>query len=175
VPQQLVHQQSVRQRLAAAVKTLAAGDLLGAQDEYLMILLSIDPNSKDALHGLVAIRRRLSHDDSAALRRDANTYRRAMSDRTETKEHYSPRALQILADASLAAADEVERSRKVSAGAAGHAEPRVPSKRQNSANGRTDVTPVAVQTGGTSEDGSQPRIDSPARSPERRPTHRNFE
>lgn len=36
-----------RQRLAAASKMLATGDLRGAQHEYLLILLSVAPNSAE--------------------------------------------------------------------------------------------------------------------------------
>jgi len=118
-----VRRQLVRRHLAAAAKALGAGDLLGAQNEYLTILLSIDPGNNDALRSLVTVRRRWTHDDPAALRRDAGTYRRAITDRTETKEHYSPQALEILADASLRAADEIERSRKLPTGGAGHGVP----------------------------------------------------
>jgi hypothetical protein len=163
VAQQLLRQQSVHQRLAAAAKVQAAGDLLDAQDKYLLILLSIDPNSKGALQGLVAIRRQLSHDDPAALRRDADTYRRAMLDRTQTQQHYSPLALQILTDTSLTAAREIEldRSRPVSGGAARNTEPHAPSKHVNSTKGRADVKPMVLRPGGTSKEGGRPHIDGP--------------
>src|SRR5579864_8011604 len=43
----------LRQHLAAADEMLAAGDLREAQNEYLMILLSMDHDSKEAWEGLV--------------------------------------------------------------------------------------------------------------------------
>jgi hypothetical protein len=87
---------------------LAAGDLHGAQHEYLTILLSVAPDSVQAWRGLVALHRRWAAENPAELRRQANAYRLAIRNGTQMDEHYSPQALEVLAKAAMLAAREVE-------------------------------------------------------------------
>jgi hypothetical protein len=98
----------LRQRLAAAAAMLAAGNLHGAQHEYLTILLSMAPDSAQAWRGLAALQRRWAIESPAELRRQANAYRLVIRNGTDMDEHYSPQALQVLAKATALAAREVE-------------------------------------------------------------------
>jgi hypothetical protein len=87
---------------------LSAGNLHGAQHEYLTILLSMAPNSTQAWRGLAALHRRWAAESPAELQRQANAYRLVIRNGTEMDEHYSPQALQVLAKATALAAREVE-------------------------------------------------------------------
>lgn len=98
----------LRDRLAAAGAMLAAGNLHGAQHEYLTILLSMAPDSAQAWRGLTALHRRWAAESPAELRRQANAYRLVIRNGTEMDEHYSPQALEVLANATALAAREVE-------------------------------------------------------------------
>gem|GEM_PF-5697734 len=104
----------VRQRLASAEERLVAGDLRAAQNDYLVILLSVDPDSAPAWRGLVAVRRRWAGEDPVKLRRQAEAYRLAIARGGESRQHYSPQALELLAKASLRAATELETERPIS-------------------------------------------------------------
>jgi hypothetical protein len=83
--------------------------LMEAQDACLEILVST-PNDDATMRGLVAIRRRLALDDPVLLRRQAEAYGEAAAYGVElTGEHYTRAAMTILAEASLRAAQEIER------------------------------------------------------------------
>jgi cell division protein FtsN len=94
--------------LRSAQRLLSAGRLHDAQDEFIQVLL-VAPNSEEAWTGLVQVRRRLARDDPALLRRQAAAYQRAIARGEETEEHYTPVAMRILAQASLQAAQQIER------------------------------------------------------------------
>lgn len=94
--------------LRSAQRLLAAGRLREAQDEFIQVLL-VAPNSEEAWIGLVQVRRRLARDDSGLLRRQAAAYQRAIARGEETDEHYTATAMRILAQASVQAAQEIER------------------------------------------------------------------
>jgi hypothetical protein len=81
--------------------------LRDAQDEFLRILL-INLEDRDALHGLVAVRRQMAGDDPRVLRRQAAEYEDAIRRGTETREHYTLPAMEALVSASLEAAKEIE-------------------------------------------------------------------
>jgi hypothetical protein len=98
----------LRQRLAAARMMLATGDLRGAQHEYLMILLSVAPDSAEAWRGLVALHRRWAAENPAELGRQVKAYRLAIRNGTEMDDHYSPQALTVLAKATMLAVREIE-------------------------------------------------------------------
>jgi hypothetical protein len=102
----------IRQRLAAAGRMLAAGDLHGAQHEYLMILLTVAPDSAQAWRGLAMLHRRWAAENPTQLQRQANAYRLAIRNGTEMDEHYSPQALAVLAKAAMLAAREIEGARR---------------------------------------------------------------
>ncbi len=96
-------------RYDAAWRKMQAGQLEEAQDDFLQILLtSGPPTDPRAMQGLVRVRRRLAKDDSAVLRRQAATYRRAVAQEDKTGEGYTPAAMDLLAEASLRAANELE-------------------------------------------------------------------
>jgi cell division septation protein DedD len=92
----------------SAQRLLAAGRLREAQDEFIQVLL-VAPSSEEAWIGLVQVRRRLARDDPGLLRRQAAAYQRAIARGEETDEHYTATAMRILAQASVQAAQEIER------------------------------------------------------------------
>lgn len=98
----------VRRHLAAAGRMLAAGDLRGAHHEYLMILLSLAPDSAQAWHGLAALHRRWAAQNPAELGRQVKAYRLAIRNGTDMNERYSPQALKVLAKAAMLAAREID-------------------------------------------------------------------
>ena len=101
----------LHQRLAAAGKMLATGELRGAQHEYLMILLSVAPKSAEAWEGLAALHRRWAAENPAELSQQVKAYRLAIRNGTEMDERYSPQALEVLAKATMLAAKEIEDTR----------------------------------------------------------------
>jgi hypothetical protein len=98
-----------REIIDRANKLIAAGKLHEAHDLYLQVLI-VDPNDQESMRGLVRARRIKAGEDPAVLRQQANTYRHAISQGTETGEHYTPVAMDLLAKASLLAAAELEGS-----------------------------------------------------------------
>jgi hypothetical protein len=102
----------LRRRLAAADTMLAAGNFRGAQHEYLMILLSVAPDSAQAWRGLVTLHRRWAAEKPAELGRQVKAYRLAIRNGTEMDERYSPQALAVLAKATMLAANEIEGTRR---------------------------------------------------------------
>ncbi len=90
---------------------LRAGRLMEAQDAYLEILITL-PQDLSAMHGLVALRKRLSLGDPDLLRRQADAYGQAAKTGVEISgEHYTRMAMSVLAEASLRAAQEIEQHR----------------------------------------------------------------
>ncbi len=102
----------LHQRLSAASRMLAVGDLRGAHHEYLMILLSLAPDSAQAWQGLDALHRRWAAENPAELGRQVKAYRLAIKNGTEMDERYSPRALEVLAKATTLAVREIEGIRR---------------------------------------------------------------
>jgi hypothetical protein len=97
-------------------KPPAATALRQAQDKYLAILALGAAGTDDAMQRLVAIRRRIAHDDPTLLRNQARAYLDAASRGIETPEHYSAESMRLLAAADLLAALQVAAER----GAAHH-------------------------------------------------------
>jgi hypothetical protein len=92
------------------VAMLRDGRLMEAQDAYLEILV-VTPDDEGAMRGLAAVRRRLALNDPSLLRRQAEAYGQAASQGVEISgEHYTRAAMALLAEASLRAAEEVEKS-----------------------------------------------------------------
>ena len=98
-----------RQLIESATKRASAGELREAQELYLQVLL-INPDDQAAMQGLVRVRRLMAGNDARALRRQAATYRRALTQGKETGEHYTAVAMDLLAAASLQAAAGLEDS-----------------------------------------------------------------
>jgi cell division protein FtsN len=98
-----------RTLLTNAGKLAAAGKLREAQEAYLAVLL-VDPNHEAAMRGLVRVVRTMARGDRAALRRQAEEYRRAIAGGLETEEHYTAPAMELLLRATLQAAGEIQPS-----------------------------------------------------------------
>jgi len=60
------------------------------------------------MQGLIRARRQLAHDDPVVLRRQAAALRRAIAQKSESPEGYTPAAMELLAEASMRAATELE-------------------------------------------------------------------
>jgi hypothetical protein len=90
-----------------ARKLFRSGHLRDAQDEFLWILL-FNLKDRDAMRGLVAVRRQMAGDDPGVLRQQAAEYEDAVRRGVDTQEHYTLPAMQTLASASLQAAKEIE-------------------------------------------------------------------
>jgi cell division septation protein DedD len=91
--------------LASAKQLAAAGRLREARDEYLTVLL-MEPTHKDAMSGLVRVVSLMAKGNRTALRREADQYLKAIATGTETEEHYTVPAMEILARALLVASGE---------------------------------------------------------------------
>ncbi len=81
-----------------------------AQDERLQELIK-SPDDPQAMRALIAIRRRLAHDDPALLRRQAAVYQEGIARGVESEEHYTLEAMRVLVKANLAGANEIEAER----------------------------------------------------------------
>ncbi len=97
-------------RHASAWQLVTAGRLREAQDAYLQIL-TLAPGDRDALRDLITVRRLMAGQDAAKLRQQGEAYRRALANGTDTAEHYTPTALEILAMANFVAADQIQKAR----------------------------------------------------------------
>jgi cell division septation protein DedD len=89
-----------------AWRLLDAGRLRDAQDNFLRVL-TLDPDRRDAMRGLVAVRRKMAGDNPRLLRQQAAVYRGAVN-RGFAADEYTPSALKALILASLTAAQELE-------------------------------------------------------------------
>ncbi len=98
-----------RRIIDQAKKLTAAGRLREAQELFLQVLL-VNPDDREAMRGLVDVRRRMAGKDAAVLRRQAKTYRLAIAQGIETEEHYTAVAMDLLATASLLAVGDLEDS-----------------------------------------------------------------
>jgi transposase-like protein len=93
--------------LAGAWKMLSEGRLQEAQDMFLEILQA-HPYQQRAWRGLVTVRHQIAHDDPVVLRQQTRVYEEAIKRGTDTEEHYTPSAMELLVTASDQAADEIE-------------------------------------------------------------------
>jgi LysM repeat protein len=92
-----------------ALQKLLAGRVEDAQDDFLQILLTSGPSSdRRVMQGLIRARRQLAHDDPVVLRRQAAAFRLAIAQKRESPEGYTPAAMELLAEASMRAATELE-------------------------------------------------------------------
>ncbi|HLW47344.1 MAG TPA: SPOR domain-containing protein [bacterium] len=106
-PRATVHDLQMAELEAEAWKLLDAGRLRDAQDDFLRVL-TLDPNRRNSMRGLVAVRRKMAGDNPQVIRQQAAVYQAAMRRGVSTDEYYTAPALQTLISASLAAAQEVE-------------------------------------------------------------------
>lgn len=109
VPHQATQASEWGALIASANNLVGSGKPQEAQELYLAVLL-MEPSHQAAMRGLVRVVRLMSRGDPAALRRQAEEYRRAIAQGLETEEHYTGPAMELLARASLQAAAELQRS-----------------------------------------------------------------
>lgn len=95
---------------ASAWTLLREGRLQEAQDTFLEILQT-QPDRSDLWRGLVTVRTRMARGDPTVLRQQTRMYEGAIRRGGDTKEYYTPAAMQLLAAASYQAALEIERQR----------------------------------------------------------------
>ncbi|HET9001820.1 MAG TPA: tetratricopeptide repeat protein, partial [bacterium] len=102
-------------RYEKAWRLLKAGKYRAAEGAYLQILIR-NPQDQKAVQGLVMLQRLLANQDPKRLQEQAEGYRRTIALGQVTEEQYSPRELELLAEASLSAANEIvsEQNLKVS-------------------------------------------------------------
>jgi len=147
-----------------------AGHLREAQDEYLRILRD-NPGDAGAMRRLVVVRRRLASDDSVVLRRQAAAYRQMIVSGVEPPEHYSRKAMELLATASLQAAAAVESEQRSIAqrasGAVGPATPRGAAPPDKAA-----FTPPASSAAPTPGNKVNPQISVPGQPAPSKPQSR---
>lgn len=124
---------------------VAADRLREMQQEYLITLLRT-PGDPNAMAGLVTVQRQLAQDDPTVLRRQAAALEKAIARGTETEEHYTPNAMMILAEASLLAAQEIERERGTPSGLAATVPPIALSTVGPDGVGRNATPRARVQT-----------------------------
>ena len=154
-PRPTLHDLRLAEIESAAWKSLDAGRLRDAQDDFLRVL-TLDPTRYTSMRGLVAVRRRMAGGDLAVIRQQVAVYRDAVK-RGVAADEYAPSVLKALISASLTVVKELE-SPQESAGAAAPnrspGPPGAPSKpagERVSANGKlphpkvTDAKPAPVQ------------------------------
>jgi len=96
------------QEYEVARQLMVKGHLREAQDQYLQILLARPSIDQKAMQGLARVQGLLANGDPATLQRQAEAYRQAVAQGSATGESYTPRALELLAEASLLAAQEMQ-------------------------------------------------------------------
>jgi hypothetical protein len=96
-----------RRMVDQAAKLAAAGQTREAQELYLQIL-AMDPDHREAMRGLVRVRRVLAGDDPRMLRKQAEAFREAVSKTVDTGQPATAHAMDLLATADLIAAAELE-------------------------------------------------------------------
>lgn len=99
-----------RQIVDRAKELITAGRLREAQELFLEVLL-VNPDDREAMRGLVRVRGLMAREDAPTLRKQAKTYRRAISQGIETDEHYTAAAMDVLATASLLAVADLQDSK----------------------------------------------------------------
>jgi hypothetical protein len=140
-------------RRASARELATAGRLREAQDIYLRILI-LAPGDRDALRDLITVRRVMAGQNAAKLQQQGEAYQRALANGTETEEHYTPAALQILTMANFAAADQIRGARVIRANATAPAAAPISSSVQR-----------VVRRGGRKATAARPRPPDPVVSP----------
>lgn len=98
VPHQATQASEWGALIASANSLVGSGKPQEAQELYLAVLL-MEPSHQAAMRGLVRVVRLMSRGDPAALRRQAEEYRRAIAQGLETEEHYTGPAMELLARA----------------------------------------------------------------------------
>jgi Polysaccharide biosynthesis/export protein len=100
---------------AQAWRLLKAGQYRAAESAYLQILMG-EPHDRKAIGGLVTARRLRANQDPQKLQEDAAGYRRAIVEGRTMEGNYTPREMELLAEASLSAAREIQLEESLRAG-----------------------------------------------------------
>ncbi len=132
---------SSSQPYEVAKQLIMKGRLRDAQDQYLQILVARSPIDQKALLGLARVQGLLTHGDPATLQRQADVYRQTIAQGT-TGGPYRPRELELLAEASLLAAQQIQAEQAPVPTAVGSRAPIVSGIPQNSLQG--SATPAHV-------------------------------
>jgi hypothetical protein len=89
-----------------AWRLLKAGQWRPAETAYLQIVMRA-PRDRKAMEGLVTLQRLLADQNPARLQEQAETYRRAIAEGGATEGLYTPREMELLAEANLLAVTEI--------------------------------------------------------------------
>ncbi len=127
-------------RYETARQLVLAGRLHEAQDEYLEMLTAGPDTDKKAMQALVKVRRLLAREDPFVLRRQAAVYRQAIGLGVETEEHYRPESMEVLVEASLIAAKEIEAERLAKISRASEGQPEASAAAPKSRTQQSQVT-----------------------------------
>ncbi len=125
----------------AARQMMLRGHLREAQNQYLQILLARSWIDQKAMQGLARVQGLLAHGDSAALQQQADAYRHTIAQGSATGEPYTPRELELLAEASLLAAQQIQAEQAPRLMAVGSGVPAVSGIPQNTLRGPVPSTP----------------------------------
>ena len=152
-------------RYAVARQLLTAGRLHEAQGEYLQILLAFGPNNREALDGLIAVRKRLAQGDPAVLRQQAEAYQVAVTEKRETEEHLTLRAMTLLAAVCAQAASQIEAEQGLSRATRRPATAKTSFPSANGSTGQGATTPSKPVSPQPAETMSQPPAPTTAHPP----------
>jgi hypothetical protein len=103
-------------RYEQAWRLLKAGRWRAAERAYLQIVIR-SPHDQKGMQGLVILQRLFANEDPTRLQEQAEAYRRAIAEGRSTENQYTPREMELLAEASLLAVNEstAEQNLKLSA------------------------------------------------------------
>jgi Polysaccharide biosynthesis/export protein len=111
-----------------AGRLLKAGRYREAENAYLQIVMR-QPHEPKAIEGLVASLRLRANQDPQKLQEGAAAYRRAIVEGRVTEENYTPREMELLAEASLSAANGIKAEQRLRAGVSSRVAMSVPAAR----------------------------------------------
>jgi len=111
----VTHGEDTAKEYAEAWRLLKAGRWRTAERAYLQMLMH-NPQDQKAMWGLVALQRFLANQNPERLQEQAEAYRRAIAEGRTLGGGYTPREMELLAEASLFAMTEItaEQNLKVS-------------------------------------------------------------
>ena len=93
-------------RYEEAWRLLKAGQVRTAERAYLRILTH-SPQDQKVVQGLVTLHRLLANQSPKRLREQAEAYRRAIAEGRTLADQYTPREMELLAEANLVAVNEI--------------------------------------------------------------------
>lgn len=93
-------------RYEEAGRLLKAGEWRTAERAYLQIVIR-SPQDYKAMQGLITLQRLLANQNPNRLQEQAKAYRRAIAEGWTMEDQYTPREMELLAEASLFAVNEI--------------------------------------------------------------------